>query len=120
MLWNAPVRSRSSVYETAPVGYKEQEDFWNMVVRCETDLPARQLMQELLKIETEMGRVRTFRNAPRIIDIDILIYEDVRIDEPGLQLPHPRMHERAFVTVPLHELQGRPETELPEGIRKVE
>ncbi|HUP89095.1 MAG TPA: 2-amino-4-hydroxy-6-hydroxymethyldihydropteridine diphosphokinase [Longimicrobiales bacterium] len=110
---------RSSIYQTEPVGFKDQPDFWNMVIECSTDLPARQLMQELLRIEEEMGRVRTFKNAPRIIDLDILQYDDVRINEPDLQIPHPRMHERAFVTVPMQELNGTA-VDLPPGIEKVE
>lgn len=110
---------RSSIYQTEPVGFKDQPDFWNMVIECSTDLPARQLMQELLRIEQEMGRVRTFRNAPRIIDLDILQYDDLRIDEPDLQIPHPRMRERAFVTVPMQELNGTA-VEPPPGIARIE
>jgi 2-amino-4-hydroxy-6-hydroxymethyldihydropteridine diphosphokinase len=98
------IEATSSVYETEPVGYADQPEFWNMVVRCSTDLPARQLMQELLAIEAAMGRERTFKNAPRIIDIDMLVYDDVVIADRDLAIPHPRMNERAFVLRPLLEI----------------
>jgi 2-amino-4-hydroxy-6-hydroxymethyldihydropteridine diphosphokinase len=94
----------SSVYETEPVGFKEQGDFWNIVIRATTDLPAPQLMEELIGIETAMGRTRTFKNAPRNIDIDLLLYDDVVMSTPSLELPHPRMQERAFVLRPLIEI----------------
>lgn len=113
------VDRESSIYETEPVGYADQPNFWNMVIEGTTDLPARQLMQELLRVEKEMGRVRTFPNAPRIIDLDMLLYDDVRINEPDLKVPHPRMQERAFVMVPLNELRGELEN-LPDGITKIE
>ena len=98
------IEAVSSVYATEPVGYADQPEFWNMVVRGSTDLPARQLLQELIAIETAMGRQRSFRNAPRLIDIDILVYDDVIVVERELQLPHPRMYERAFVLRPLVEI----------------
>ncbi|HEX6558562.1 MAG TPA: 2-amino-4-hydroxy-6-hydroxymethyldihydropteridine diphosphokinase [Longimicrobiales bacterium] len=98
------VEQASSVYQTEPVGFKDQPEFWNLVVRAATDLPARMLMSELITIETAMGRERTFRNAPRIVDIDILLYDDVVIRAPELEIPHPRMHERAFVLRPLLEI----------------
>jgi 2-amino-4-hydroxy-6-hydroxymethyldihydropteridine diphosphokinase len=104
----AEVTKRSSIYETEPVGYKDQPDFWNMVIELRTDLPARQLMQELLRVETEMGRVRTFQNAPRIIDLDLLLYGDIKIEQDDLKVPHPRMAERPFVMVPLKEVQAQP------------
>lgn len=94
----------SSVYETDPVGYTEQPEFWNLVARVQTDLPARQLMAEMLAIENRMGRKRSVPNAPRIIDIDILLYDDVISQDPVVALPHPRMAERAFVLKPLTEL----------------
>lgn len=98
------VEASSSVYASEPVGYTDQPEFWNMVVRCSTDLPARQLMSELIAIESAMGRRRTFRNAPRIIDIDILLYDDVSLANGELELPHPRMQQRAFVLRPLLEI----------------
>lgn len=100
----ARIEATSSVYETEPVGYTDQPEFWNMVVRCATDLPARQLMQELIAIEAAMGRQRTFKNAPRIIDIDILVYDEVIVADRDLEIPHPRMRERAFVLRPLLEI----------------
>lgn len=98
------VERQSSVYETEPVGYAEQPDFWNMVVSGSTDLPAGQLMDELLAVERALGRQRTFKNAPRIIDIDILLYDDIVTTDHALQIPHPRMQERAFVLRPLLEI----------------
>lgn len=94
----------SSIYQSEPVGYTEQREFWNLVIRAHTDLPARQLLDALIGIEQAMGRERTFRNAPRIIDIDILLYDDVVAVSGDVQLPHPRMHERAFVLKPLLEI----------------
>jgi 2-amino-4-hydroxy-6-hydroxymethyldihydropteridine diphosphokinase len=94
----------SSVYETDPVGYADQPSFWNMVAEIRTDLPARELMRALLEVEKQMGRERTFPNAPRIIDIDILLYDDVSTADAVVTLPHPRMGERAFVLKPLVEI----------------
>ncbi len=91
----------SSVYETDPVGYLDQPAFYNAVLLLETNLGPETIMTELLKIEAELGRVRTFANAPRAIDLDLLLYGDEIRDTPALTLPHPRMHERAFVLVPL-------------------
>lgn len=100
----AEIRKVSSVYETEPVGFRDQADFWNLVACIRTDLPAVQLMHALIGIEQDMGRERTFRNAPRIIDIDILLYDDVRLETGELQIPHPRLTERAFVLKPLVEI----------------
>ena len=94
----------SSLYRTAPVGYLEQPDFINAVARLETALTARTLLEALLGIEREQGRVRAFANAPRTLDLDLLLYGDTVVSEPGLTIPHPRMHERAFVMVPLAEI----------------
>jgi len=98
------VQQASSIYETEPVGFKDQPPFWNMVVRIATDLPAVELLRALIAIEADMGRQRTFRNAPRNIDIDVLLYDDVVLSGTELALPHPRMHERAFVLRPLLEI----------------
>lgn len=98
------VHSVSSVYETDPVGYADQPPYLNMVLSLETSLEPVRLMQSLLAIEQVLGRVRTFPNAPRTLDLDLLLYEDHVIAEPTLILPHPRMHERAFVLVPLAEI----------------
>src|SRR4051794_40194807 len=94
----------SSVYETDPVGYLDQPAFYNAVLLLETDLAPETVMKELLAIEAELGRVRTFANAPRAIDLDLLLYGGEIRDTPLLTLPHPRMHERAFVLVPLAEI----------------
>jgi 2-amino-4-hydroxy-6-hydroxymethyldihydropteridine diphosphokinase len=109
----------SSVYESEPVGYTDQPAFCNMVARVHTSLDPHELLRTLIAIEEAMGRQRTFRNAPRIIDLDILLYGDVVMHESGLDLPHPRMTERAFVLMPLVELE--PELEDPvSGDRFVE
>lgn len=94
----------SSVYESDPVGYRGQPVFWNLVVRGQTTLPPAALLGALHEIETSLGRRRTFRNAPRVIDIDVLLYDDERIALPDLEIPHPRLRERAFVLRPLAEL----------------
>jgi 2-amino-4-hydroxy-6-hydroxymethyldihydropteridine diphosphokinase len=94
----------SSFYETEPVGYREQPSFLNAVIALETDLPPAALFDALLAIERDLGRVRSFRNAPRTLDLDILLQDDLVMDTPELTLPHPRMHERAFVLAPLAEI----------------
>ncbi len=94
----------SSVYETEPIGYREQPDFWNLVVRLATTMDPATLLARAHVIEAAQGRTRPFRNAPRTLDIDLLLYEDVVLHEPELVVPHPRMGERAFVLEPLAEL----------------
>lgn len=94
----------SSVYRTAPWGKLDQPEFLNMAVLIETSLPARALLALCLEIEREGGRERRERWGPRTIDIDILSYGDETVDEPGLQIPHPRIAERAFVLAPLAEI----------------
>jgi 2-amino-4-hydroxy-6-hydroxymethyldihydropteridine diphosphokinase len=96
--------SASSLYRSAPVGYAHQPDFVNAVAEIETSLAPRKLLEELLAIEARFGRTRTFPNAPRTLDLDLLLYGDRIIAEPGLTVPHPRMHERAFVLAPLAEI----------------
>ncbi len=103
--------AQSSLYRSAPVGYAEQADFINAVAHIETRLTAHDLLQSLLGIERTFGRVRDFRNAPRTLDLDLLLYADLMFHEPGLTLPHPRMHERAFVLLPLVEIA--PDCEIP-------
>lgn len=98
------VEAVSSVYETEPVGYADQPSFLNMVVGLETSLEPVVLMQSLLDIEQELGRIRSFQNAPRTLDLDLLLFGDRVTAEPMLTLPHPRMRERAFVLVPLTEI----------------
>ncbi|HEV2552598.1 MAG TPA: 2-amino-4-hydroxy-6-hydroxymethyldihydropteridine diphosphokinase [Bosea sp. (in: a-proteobacteria)] len=94
----------SSVYRTAPWGKLDQPEFLNMAVLVETDLPARALLDLCLALEREGGRERRERWGPRTLDIDILTYGGQVIDEPGLQIPHPRIAERAFVLAPLAEI----------------
>lgn len=96
---------RSSLHRTAPVGYSDQPDFVNAAAAVETTLAPRELLVALLGIEAAHGRRRSFRNAPRTLDLDLLVHEAVpHCDEPGLTLPHPRMHERAFVLLPLAQI----------------
>ena len=96
----------SSLYETAPVGELEQPDFLNAVAIVETELTARQLLWNLLRVERQLGRVRNpaARYGPRTIDLDLLLYGDLVVDEPDLRLPHPELSRRGFVLVPLVEL----------------
>lgn len=94
----------SSVYETAPVGYTEQPSFYNMVIGVRTDLLAEELLARLQRIELDFGRERIMKNGPRTLDLDILLYNGEDIQSKHLTVPHPRMHERAFVLVPLAEI----------------
>jgi 2-amino-4-hydroxy-6-hydroxymethyldihydropteridine diphosphokinase len=94
----------SSLYRSAPVGYLEQPDFINAVVRLETELTPRALLDALLAQEQESGRTREFCNAPRTLDLDVLLYDDLQHHEHGLTIPHPQMHLRAFVLQPLLEI----------------
>lgn len=103
--------ARSSLYRSAPLGYADQPDFVNAVARIETALSPRSLLKSLLDIEHEHGRERTFRNAPRTLDLDILLYDDLRMHEHGLTIPHSQMHLRAFVLQPLLEIA--PDANIP-------
>jgi len=94
----------SRLRQTDPVGPVEQGPFLNGAVRVTTDLPPRELLERLLAIEQRLGRVRRERFGPRTIDLDLLVYGDQVIDEPGLTVPHPRLHERRFALEPLAEL----------------
>jgi 2-amino-4-hydroxy-6-hydroxymethyldihydropteridine diphosphokinase len=94
----------SPVYETAPVGGPDQDSFLNIVIELATPLTPRQLMELGRKLETEADRVRDVRWGPRTLDVDVLWVEGVSVDEPDLQVPHPRMWERRFVLAPLHDL----------------
>ena len=98
------VVARSALYRTAPVGVSGQPDFFNAVAAIDTTLPARTLLDALFDIEARLGRTRTYPQAPRTLDLDLLLYGDETVDEPGLEIPHPRMHLRAFVLVPLAEI----------------
>jgi 2-amino-4-hydroxy-6-hydroxymethyldihydropteridine diphosphokinase len=95
---------KSSLYRTAPLGHVDQPDFINAVAQLETGLPAERLLAELQEVEQRHGRKRSFPNAPRTLDLDVLLYGNARIDSPALTVPHPRMHERAFVLKPLLEI----------------
>ena len=98
------ILKRSSLYETEPWGVKDQPRFINMAIEIRTGLSPQELLSLLKKTEKDMGRVYTTRWGPRLIDLDILLYEDRIINENDLQIPHPRMHERAFVLEPLAEI----------------
>lgn len=98
------VRSQSPVYETPPWGLTDQPAFLNMVIQGETALAPIDLLKHLKHLEIELGRLPGVRWGPRLIDMDILFYDDLVLAAPGLILPHPRLHERAFVLVPLNDL----------------
>ncbi len=102
---------RSSLYRSAPVGYLQQPDFINAVAQLETELAPRALLDALLALEHDRGRTREFCNAPRTLDLDILLYDDLIHHEHGLTIPHPQMHLRAFVLQPLLEIA--PECVIP-------
>ncbi|HEV3086688.1 MAG TPA: 2-amino-4-hydroxy-6-hydroxymethyldihydropteridine diphosphokinase [Candidatus Elarobacter sp.] len=99
--------ARSALYRTEPWGVRDQEPFVNAAALLETDLEPAALLAALKRIEAEAGRVTTFRWGPRVLDLDILAYDDLRVDEPGLTIPHARLHERAFALVPLAEIDPR-------------
>lgn len=102
----------SSVYETDPVGYTEQATFLNIVVEIQSHLSAQKILIICLETEQTLGRIREFRWGPRCIDLDILLFNDENIESEKLTVPHPRMHERGFVLVPLMEL-------IPNGVHPV-
>ena len=101
----------SSLYRTAPVGIHGQPDFINAVAALQTTLSPNELLAALFEVEARFGRRRGFHHAPRTLDLDLLLYDDQIIDSPQLQLPHPRMHLRAFVMAPLTEIA--PDCRLP-------
>jgi len=92
------------VYETPPWGYEDQEKFLNQVVRVETYLKPEPLLKHLKRLEVALGRKESFPNGPRLIDIDILFYDDLVLYSPALMIPHPHMHERGFVLVPMMDI----------------
>ena len=96
--------ARSALYLSSPEGFADQPDFINAVVGLMTRLSPRALMTALLEIESRHGRDRAFKNAPRTLDLDLLLYDGLVMHEPGLTLPHPRMTDRAFVMLPLAEI----------------
>ena len=99
-----PIHATSSFYETAAWGLEEQEDFVNMAIKVETYLSPTELILAVAKIETKLGRKRVEKWGPRIIDIDIILYEDLVIKQENLEIPHPRMGDRRFVLVPMVEI----------------
>ncbi len=103
--------ARSSLYRSAPISAIAQPDYVNAVVLVETGLEPHALLDALLAIELSRGRVRTAQNAPRTLDLDILLYNDLVLSGPHLTIPHPRMHERRFVLCPLLEIE--PDCEIP-------
>jgi 2-amino-4-hydroxy-6-hydroxymethyldihydropteridine diphosphokinase len=109
------VAASSRVWETTPVGGPPQPDYLNAVVRIETDLSARDLLDVARRVEARLGRIRKERWGARTIDVDILLHDEEQIDESDLVVPHPRMTERAFVLLPLLELE--PDPVLPDGTR---
>ncbi|CAN7602366.1 2-amino-4-hydroxy-6-hydroxymethyldihydropteridine diphosphokinase [Rossellomorea sp. LjRoot5] len=103
------VTKRSSLYETDPVGFTEQDQFLNMVIEIRTSLSPETLLHQCLQVEIDLGREREFKWGPRIIDLDILLFNQETIETENLYIPHPRMQERAFVLIPLLEVAPRVE-----------
>jgi 2-amino-4-hydroxy-6-hydroxymethyldihydropteridine diphosphokinase len=104
---------KSSFYLTDPVGYENQPEFTNAVAEVETDFGPEELLARCLDTEKKLGRERTIRWGPRVIDIDVLLYNDAQMNAPGLEIPHPRMAERGFVMAPLAQIA--PDLILPDG-----
>jgi 2-amino-4-hydroxy-6-hydroxymethyldihydropteridine diphosphokinase len=107
------IRQISSLYETSPVGYLDQPNFYNLVAEIDTVLPPMQLLNTTQKVEQSLHRVRKERFGPRTMDVDILLYDQRIVNLPDLIIPHPRLLERAFALIPLHELTG--DLTLPTG-----
>jgi 2-amino-4-hydroxy-6-hydroxymethyldihydropteridine diphosphokinase len=101
---NTHLRGRSSLYRSAPVGHASQPDFVNAVAELDTQLSPEELLSALRALEERHGRVRSFANAARTLDLDLLLFGSQQINTPSLVVPHPRMHERAFVLQPLLEI----------------
>jgi len=112
------IERKSSIYETKPVGFKDQNHFLNMVIYMETSLNHLDLLDICQKIESDLGRERSIENGPRTIDLDILMYNHENRDLERLRIPHPRMHERAFVLIPLNEIA--PDLVVPTTGERVE
>jgi 2-amino-4-hydroxy-6-hydroxymethyldihydropteridine diphosphokinase len=110
-LAHSRVVKRSSLYRSAPVGFADQPDFINAVAQLETGVSADRLLSDLQQIESRHGRRRSFANAPRSLDLDLLMFGNSELKTSDLTLPHPRMHERAFVLKPLMEIS--PEVSIP-------
>ena len=111
------ILKKSSIYQTVPVGYTDQPDFLNMVIEIDTSLIAIDLLDVCQEIEQNLGRKRTIRFGPRTIDLDILVYNQESRQSERLIIPHPRMHERAFVLVPLREIA--PKLDVPKIKKQV-
>ena len=111
LAWSIPskvqVLRASSVYQTSPWGFEDQPDFLNCVVEVRTGLSPQELLEHIKIIENDMGRQPSVRYGPRLIDVDILLYGDAILDLVDLQIPHPRLHQRAFALIPLAELDRR-------------
>ena len=98
------VKAKSKVYETPPWGHTEQDKFFNQVVMVKTYLEPEPLLKHLKRLEVALGRKASFQNGPRLIDIDILFYDDLVLESPALVIPHPHVHERGFVLLPLLDI----------------
>ena len=98
------VKAKSKVYETPPWGYASQEKFLNQVIKVQTYLEPEPLLKHLKRLEMALGREVTFQNGPRVIDMDILFYDDLVFESATVVIPHPRMHERGFVLMPLMDI----------------
>ncbi|MDQ3005107.1 MAG: 2-amino-4-hydroxy-6-hydroxymethyldihydropteridine diphosphokinase [Chloroflexota bacterium] len=98
------VKAKSRVYETPPWGYTEQPMFLNQVIKANTYLEFEPLLKHIKRLEIALGRKPSFKNGPRLIDIDILFYDDLVLNTPSLVIPHPHMHERGFVLLPLMDI----------------
>jgi 2-amino-4-hydroxy-6-hydroxymethyldihydropteridine diphosphokinase len=107
----ARIAAVSPVYETAPVGGPEQPDYLNAVITADTALPGRAILDRAHGVEEAFGRAREVTWGPRTLDVDLIVYGDEISDDPGLTLPHPRAHERAFVLAPWHDID--PDAEIP-------
>ena len=98
------VKAKSKVYETPPWGHAEQEKFLNQVLKVKTYVEPEPLLKHLKRLEVALGRVASFQNGPRLIDMDILFYDDLVFESPVLTIPHPRVHERGFVLLPMMDI----------------
>ena len=98
------VKAKSQVYETPPWGFEDQPKFLNQVIKANTYLDPEPLLKHLKRLEVALGRKESFPNGPRLIEMDILFYDDLVLEKPSLVLPHPRLHERGFVLLPLLEI----------------
>lgn len=98
------VKAKSHIYETPPWGYEDQPRFLNQAVKAQTYLEPEPLLKHIKRLEVALGRKASFRNGPRLIDIDLLFYDDIVLNTPALSIPHPRLHERGFVLMPMMDI----------------